>query len=291
MPGSRKCRRKSEESSSGDVEKNKQRGAVQSMGAGQKSITLDISNYFTPLENEIEKPEQSDKTEGYFITEDRLGEIIDHAISRAIEKLIPFLKDTFKIEIDTRCDFIEGTIHDMNLRIDNLDSSAQNTGVRVEKCEELSEQLSRTHRQIRDMSDKMATLTNNVNNLEQYTRKSNIRIFGVKEEEHENCSEKVVAILREKLNVDLQTDDIDATHRIGRKNVTGEKNRTRPIIVRLLRRFTKSTIMKNKNKLKGSGISMFDDLTAVNSQLLFHAKQHPGIESAWVFNGKVFAQD
>jgi len=88
--------------------------------------------------------------------------------------------------------------------------------------------------------------------------------------------------------MDLQTDDIDATHRIGRKNVTGEKNRTRPIIVRLLRRFTKSTIMKNK--LKCCGISIFDDLTAENSQLLFHAKQHPGIESAWVFNGKVFAQ-
>jgi len=70
----------------------------------------------------------------------------------------------------------------MNLRIHKLDSSAQNTGVHVEKCEALSKQLSRTHRQTRDMSDQIATLTNNINYREQYTRKSNIRIFVVEEE-------------------------------------------------------------------------------------------------------------
>jgi len=48
--------------------------------------------------------------------------------------------------------------------------------------------------------------------------------------------------------------------------------------------------MKNKSRLKGTRILIFEDLTEWNRQILMHAKNHPGIEDAWYFNGKLFAQ-
>ena len=49
---------------------------------------------------------------------------------------------------------------------------------------------------------------------EQYARKSNVKIFGVKEEKSEDTKSKVIKIFNEKLGVSLQ--DVDVAHRVGK---------------------------------------------------------------------------
>ena len=48
---------------------------------------------------------------------------------------------------------------------------------------------------------------------EQYSRKSNIRMFGIKGEANEDPTSTVLKLLKEKLNVQLPEKGIDAAHR------------------------------------------------------------------------------
>ncbi|KAH3741209.1 hypothetical protein DPMN_047929 [Dreissena polymorpha] len=78
--------------------------------------------------------------------------------------------------------------------------------------------------------------------------------------------------------------DIDIAHRLPNKN-----NQNRDIIVRLRSRQTKSGILSNRKKLKGSNIYINDDLTKLNLHVLMCVKKKmtDEISDAWYSNGKI----
>ena len=70
------------------------------------------------------------------------------------------------------------------------------------------------------------SLEKKLDDLEQYTRKVNLEIFGIPEVEGEDLEETVIK-LAESIDIDLYPEDIDIVHRFKR----GETQR-KPIIVR-----------------------------------------------------------
>ena len=126
------------------------------------------------------------------------------------------------------------------------------------------------------------------NHNEQYSRKSNIRIFGIPsstDSSQENCKTIVSDLCKSKLGIHIDEGDIDGAHRVGRV-----RQGSQPIIVRFFARDSKKAVLANRHKLKGSKIVVYDDLTLKNSKLLNRVKNHPQIESAWVINGKIKAK-
>ena len=122
------------------------------------------------------------------------------------------------------------------------------------------------------------------NHNEQYSRKSNIRIFGIPsstDSTQENCKAIVSDLCKSKLGIHIDEGDIDGADRVGRV-----RQGSQPIIVRFCVRDAKKAVLANRHKLKGSKIVVYDDLTLKNSKLLNRVKNHPQIESAWVINGK-----
>ena len=65
--------------------------------------------------------------------------------------------------------------------------------------------------------------------LEQYIRRQNLRISGITENKDENTDSLVVDFVKNTMQIDLDTRDIDRSHRVGRPN---SKN-NRDIIIRL----------------------------------------------------------
>ena len=47
--------------------------------------------------------------------------------------------------------------------------------------------------------------------------------------------------------------------------------------------------MKNRRKLKGSGIVVAEDLTKQNGELLHKTSKHKKVNSAWSMDGRIFA--
>ena len=71
---------------------------------------------------------------------------------------------------------------------------------------------------------------------EQYPRKNNIRIFGLREEHGENLEEKVIKFAKESLDAHIGNDEIEIVHRVGRMPMqSGDGNmRPRATIIKFL---------------------------------------------------------
>ena len=87
----------------------------------------------------------------------------------------------------------------------------------------------------------------NADSNEQYGRRDNIRIFGVKKEADEDVYQKVVDVAM-KVGRQISKTDISICHRVPSSNL--KKDEGRPIIVKFVRRQTKSGLMANKKSLK-----------------------------------------
>lgn len=127
---------------------------------------------------------------------------------------------------------------------------------------------------------------------QQHSRKSNVRVYGVKEceEQYEDCVEVVQTLFEEKLGVTLSKEDIDAAHRVGRIDNPNRKG-PRAILVKFLRRTHKAVVVKNRRKLKGTRTIIVDDLCKEVYELYNRLENDPRVKSAWTYNGKVFIED
>ena len=94
-------------------------------------------------------------------------------------------------------------------------------------------------------------LSQEVDDLEQYTRRTNVRIYGVAEQPEENTDNLAVDFFKSELNVDVALNDINRSHRVGKKS--GAK--PRPIIVRFTKHNTKVAFMSRRRVLKRPSIN------------------------------------
>lgn len=119
--------------------------------------------------------------------------------------------------------------------------------------------------------------------LEQYTRRNSIRVFGVTEDRHEDCEEKVLKLFRQKLNVNISPDRIDNCHRTGKYIQDGKRG----IIVKFATFKDKMEIFKNKRMLKGTGVIVTEDLTKERVRLLKTARDAHDVNNVWTHLGRI----
>ena len=133
-------------------------------------------------------------------------------------------------------------------------------------------------------------LNKSVNNLEQYTRLNNIRIYGLQDtnpkETSFQCEQKVLSLLRNKLAVNLKPNDIEASHRLGKFMKEGN----RPTIVRFVSRKHKDECISNRYKLKGHSEVLVEDLTINNHIKLREVKNLENVQQAWSRDGKLMVK-
>lgn len=124
--------------------------------------------------------------------------------------------------------------------------------------------------------------------LEQYTRRDNLRIFGIEEdqEEDEDVLQAKVLEVAADVGVKLEADDISIAHRLGK---TGE--RSRPVIVRFCHRKKRNAVLKNKKELKNKNKKIFinEDLTPLRSVLLKMTKEQAEVRNVTTRDGRILA--
>lgn len=109
---------------------------------------------------------------------------------------------------------------------------------------------------LKGRTDKLET---KVKLLDKDNRKRNIVIYGVEEKEGESIQDLQLilsSILNVKLECDLQKGEIDDFFRLGKKS-----DRSRPILIKLVSYWRKRELMSKSSKLKGSKISLANDLS------------------------------
>lgn len=124
-----------------------------------------------------------------------------------------------------------------------------------------------------------------VDNSEQYSRRNNLRIFGVPEERNEDTSKVVTILCKEKLKLDISPDLMDSCHRL-----PGKEPQHRPIIVKFLSHRVKKMISNNKKLLKGTKLVIREDLTQFRNSLMKAAVKKYGNKSVWSNDGKIYVK-
>ncbi|KAK3909854.1 Protein unc-13-like protein C [Frankliniella fusca] len=125
--------------------------------------------------------------------------------------------------------------------------------------------------------------------LEQYGRRNtllkelcNLRIFGV----HESAGEKVedlVLDLASKMDSNISQSCIDRAHRVGKK-IAGKP---RPIIVKFTAYANRREMFSKKKSLKGTPVSIVEDLTKPRASLLKMVSQTYPKNNVWTSDGVI----
>jgi hypothetical protein len=164
---------------------------------------------------------------------------------------------------------------------------------RLETADRRIEELSREVTALREAPCAHAgRMGNRLDGLAQYQRRNNLRIFGVPENEGEDATESIRSLFAEKLGVEVLPAEIDRCHRVGRRPPVAEPSgRPRAVLVRFVSYQSRSRVMSNRRRLKGTSVTIREDLTQDRATLYKQMAEKFGFRNVWTRDGRIFWRD
>lgn len=160
---------------------------------------------------------------------------------------------------------------------------------RISALEDENKELRGAINSLEEQVSEHGDMESRLNDLEQQGRKNSIRIFGLRDtstkETAEECVTEIVNFVNNNLNVTLREVDIDIAHRLGKF----DKDRPRNVIVKFTHRRKKHEIIRARKELKGTGYTIFEDLTKHNQLILKDAYKLSSVKNTFSVDGKLFA--
>lgn len=160
-----------------------------------------------------------------------------------------------------------------------------------------------TAEQLENMRKEVRASRQKANENEQYSRRNNVRILGLKMRPDDECKQVVVDFCRSRLQLDrIESSNIDAAYILPiststRSQQVGVQPQSRPnsnseppVIVKFRRSQDRDAVLVNRKKLKGTGLGIVEDLTLLNVQTLNRVRNDDRVQTSWTWNGKIFAQ-
>lgn len=249
----------------------------QGLRSGRTGQAVPLSAAVTDKRSKVQRSLSAsstvDSTDSSAMSSDKFdSSVVDKCVMKYLSgdevfnKLVARLNDTITAAVETA---VKSALTAVNTELDRLRDEVSSLTGKVAKLE-----------------DRLAQKTDD---LEQYGRRSNLRVFGVKETAGEDTDELVVRLCQERLGVDLPVEAISRSHRVGRPPAPGPdgKERSRPLIVRFNSYRDRRRVFSAKKKLKGTGVTIREDLTAQRAEVFRQAVQRFGVRSTWTIDGKV----
>ena len=155
-----------------------------------------------------------------------------------------------------------------------------------------NELIAKKDDQILALQARLTVVEERGDDLEQYSRRNTVRIRGIAESANEDTDGLVKDLAARKLQVNIGDVDIDRSHRVGRRSDEREAN-GRDIIVRFTSHNTKSAIMRNARKLKGTRLFINEDMTKIRATMAWEArclKRDNKLIDTWTRDGVIFTK-
>ena len=180
---------------------------------------------------------------------------------------------------------------DMDNKIQTMVSNTEKINDEVKSLESKVETLAEEKTLLKRRVDK---LTEDLDEMEQYSRRSCLIFVGIKEtgDVPEDTDKVILDVCNNKLGLNLTQEATDRSHRLGPVRIEqgNEVNPSpRPIIVKFTNYHNRSMVFSSKRKLKGSPVSIMENLTARTVKLMQQAKSLVGHKQVWSLDGRLFA--
>ena len=173
---------------------------------------------------------------------------------------------------------VGGSVSDLSERVSRLEAS-------LAVVQELTTENRLLRIQIAGLKDEMDA-------LEQISRRNCLIIHGIDEKAREDTTAVALDIIHNTLGVSkttLSREHIDRSHRLGRRNErrTTRSSKSRPIIVKFKGYDSRQEVFSRKKKLKGSKVMITENLTAKRYALLQKCIEKLGKGKTWTVDGRI----
>ena len=155
----------------------------------------------------------------------------------------------------------------------------------------LQDTIAKKDAQIEDLQVRVVSLEERCDDLEQYSRRNTVRIRGLAESANEDTDGLVKDFAAHKLDVKIGTSDLVRSHRVGKK--TEDRSAPRDISIRFTTHNTKTAVMRNARKLKGTLLFINEDMTRWRATIAWEArtlKRERKILDTWTRDGTIFVK-
>jgi regulator of replication initiation timing len=215
---------------------------------------------------------------------------ITQAFTASFDSCVERLIKAMDLRVNHRLDQQVSTFN-LNQKVDNLEQ-------KMKKLAEENTELKNTLANVRKRCD---DLESTCDELEQYSRSKNVLVHGIAtttdEADGNNLEVRVIAELNQKLGLHVSSNDVTAVHRnrppFIRSNLGTIASRPAPILVQFCRRSVKNDVLINRKKLKATGISISEQLTAKRVKLLSavnELQKANKILAGWSSDGKIIVK-
>lgn len=241
------------------------------------------------------------------LTEVDIELIVNKAVAAAMEVIRNELGDRLTT-LESRLTNLEGKFRSMEESFSVTSDSITDSEARVGILEATVERMNTGDEEavtLHSLQDMIRTNTVHSNDNEQYARRNNLRIRGLKAGSDGECAQAVVNFVCHNLSQKIDLDDIEAAH-IVRKSTTnpGSTSSTSAgnnvshsttsrvestILVRFKSRPVRDEIIRRRKNLKASRYSIAEDLTTLNLQTMNRFNKRDCVKKTWSWNGKLFA--
>ena len=138
----------------------------------------------------------------------------------------------------------------------------------------------------------MAGLKDELDALEQYSRRNCLILHGIPEEKGESTTKAVLDVIHKKVIIPEEkvTSDIDRSHRLGKAKPTREtrsnKSSHRPIIVKFKGYDSRNAVFSTKKTLKGSKVMVTENLRPNGTNCYKKCIITLGKGKVWTYDGR-----
>ena len=209
------------------------------------SSTSDESDVSISTENDSKKQEKK-----------RINTVVedsDMAVQTALDNISKRL-DTLatKVDVEQMRDEVKCLTKTFMEKFEKLEGRLFETEVKAEKLESEVKSLKKVNEtatgMIKQQDRRIRQNERELNDLQQYSRRWNLRVFKVPEKEKEtaaDCTAKVCAIFSDKVGIPITASDIEVAHRTGQRSST----RARPILVRFFDRKERDSVIISRRNM------------------------------------------
>jgi hypothetical protein len=229
-----------------------------------------------------------------------------------IEKLTANFTTSFNVCVDKIVDSIGRKFEQ---RLECNGTEIFNLNKKIEALERQNKSLETTNVQLNEricsLNTKIETLATTVDELDQYSRGSNLMVHGIPlmpttGGREDNLTQHVVQLLNTNLGTTISDIDISVAHRIGRppgnntsssgagsQSSSTQMSRPPPVIIQFSNKRVRNTILGQRKRLKGKPMTITEQLTARRASLLKKCTElvtSKRLESAWSHEGRILVR-
>nr|CAI5866131.1 unnamed protein product [Callosobruchus analis] len=150
---------------------------------------------------------------------------------------------------------------------------------------ESQQKVNNLEKQLADLRRAKNKLECDVEWLQQHIRRKSFRVFGLEETQGESALEQLRTLCREKLKTYIAAEDIENCFWTGRS-----RNGKRAVLFTVNSHDLKFKLLESRKLLRGTKITLSEDMTPTRYQLYKAAVQKYDRQKAWFYDGKVWVK-